>query len=408
MTIIRSLSLFIITVVLLGSAPGHAEGPAPEATDFERGPHRGRLLRDGDFALEVTIFETGVPPQFRLFAYDDNTPLAPEKVDAAIELSRLGGTVDRFTFSPDGEALVGSGTVVEPHSFDVTVTATENGRQHRWEYASYEGRTIISSEVAEGSGIRTEAAGPATIQSTVTLMGRVNVDANRVARIRARFPGPVQHVPVRLGERVQQGQVLATVESNESMQTYSVKAPIAGLITARNTNVGDVAGDAPLFEVTDLSEVWADLHVFGRDVERLKPGQSIRISDSIGGDVTEASLDSVLPVVAPDSQTSIARVRLPNPQGRWRPGTAVSATVTVAEHAVPLAVRTAGLQRFRDFTVVFAQVGETYEVRMLELGRRDSVHVEVLSGLDPGTRYVSEQSFLIRADIEKSGASHDH
>ena len=68
----------------------------------------------------------------------------------------------------------------------------------------------------------------------------------------------------------------------------------------------------------------------------------------------------------------------------------------------------ASLQRFRDFDVVFAQVGETYEVRMLELGRRDGRFIEVLEGLEPGTTYVTENSYLIKADIEKSGASHDH
>ena len=87
---------------------------------------------------------------------------------------------------------------------------------------------------------------------------------------------------------------------------------------------------------------------------------------------------------------------------------AVSAEVTLAERQVPLTVKTAGLQRFRDFTVVFAQVGDTYEVRMLELGERDGEWVEVLGGIDPGTPYVVGQSFLIKADIEKSGASHDH
>lgn len=86
----------------------------------------------------------------------------------------------------------------------------------------------------------------------------------------------------------------------------------------------------------------------------------------------------------------------------------VSAEVTVAARQVPLAVKETGLQRFRDFTVVFTQVGETYEVRMLELGARDGRYAEVLKGLKPGSPYVSEQSFLIKADIEKSGASHDH
>ncbi|MYI69911.1 MAG: secretion protein HlyD, partial [Boseongicola sp. SB0673_bin_14] len=75
---------------------------------------------------------------------------------------------------------------------------------------------------------------------------------------------------------------------------------------------------------------------------------------------------------------------------------------------VPLAVRRSALQTFRDFTVVYAQIGDEYEVRMLELGRAAGDWVEVLGGLDPGTRYVTENSYVLKADIEKSGATHDH
>ena len=98
---------------------------------------------------------------------------------------------------------------------------------------------------------------------------------------------------------------------------------------------------------------------------------------------------------------------LDNSDGWWVPGTFVTAQLRVAEHAVPLAVKRSGLQSFRDFTVVYAQVGNEYEVRMLELGRQAGEWAEVLSGLDPGTRYVTENSYVIKADIEKSGASHD-
>ena len=67
-----------------------------------------------------------------------------------------------------------------------------------------------------------------------------------------------------------------------------------------------------------------------------------------------------------------------------------------------------GLQGFRDFTVVYAKVGDQYEVRMLEIGRKAGPWVEVLSGITLGTEYVALNSYLIKADIEKSGASHDH
>lgn len=409
-TILPTMLLALLAACGAGShdeAAGHGHEVAA-ADEYERGPHGGRLLRDADFALEVTILETGVPPQFRLYAYRNDAPLPAADVAARIELARLGGVKDTFTFVAQGNALVGSGTVHEPHSFDVTVTATESGRTHRWTYASYEGRTTIERAIAEQAGLRTEPAGPATIRSQLALMGAVTVDENRLARVRARFPGIVREVRVGPGDAVTKGQVLALVEGNESMRTYPVVAPLGGVVTARGTNVGDVTGEAPLFEIADLSQVWVDLHAFGADMAKLKPGQPVRLRSTVGDGTAEARIERLLPVAAAGSQSAIARVRLANPQGRWRPGLAVGADVTLDEHAVPLAVRTSGLQRFRDSTVVFARFGDTYEVRMLEIGRRDADFVEVLGGIQPGTAYVTEQAFLVRADIEKSGASHDH
>lgn len=375
--------------------------------DYERGPNNGRLLRDGDFALEVTIFETNAPPHYRLYAYRSDSLIPPTEVVATIELSRLDGEVNRFTFTPENTYLAGSGEVTEPHSFDVAVTAEHAGKRSNWSYESYEGRVTIPAAIAEDAGIRVEQAGPASIRDIVRLTGTIAFDSNRYASVRARFPGIVQSVSVQQGERVQRGQTLAVVEGNDSMRTYPITAPLDGVVIVRNTNVGDVAGAGALFELADPSQVWVDLRAIGTDAENLAPGQVVRIRSATGSAVAEAKIESLLPV-AGIGQSVIARVNVPNPQGQWRPGMTVSAEVMVDSREVPLAVKEMGLQRFRDFTVVFVQIDETYEVRMLELGDRDGEYAEVLGGLKPGSRYVTEQSFLIRQDIEKSGASHDH
>ncbi|HEX6591588.1 MAG TPA: efflux RND transporter periplasmic adaptor subunit [Moraxellaceae bacterium] len=387
---------------------GHAEaGDAAHAeTDYERGPHRGRLLRDGDFALEVTIFETNTPPQFRLYAYQDGKPLPADSVMPSITLKRLDGEANAFSFKPEKDYLVGSGTVTEPHSFDVEVSAEHAGKKHAWKFASYEGRTTIAAEAAKQAGVVVAAAGPATIRDTVQVMGNVVVDASRFAGVKARFPGIVRAVHVQQGQRVKRGQALVTVEGNDSMRNYAVTAPFDGVVLSRLTNVGDVADANTLVEVANLSDVWVELRAIGPDAEKLAAGQAVKISSATGENSVQGVIKTLLPLAS--GQSIVARASIPNPDGRWRPGMAVSAEVTVAARNVPLAVKESGLQRFRDFTVVFAQVGETYEVRMLELGERDGEYAEVLGGLKPGTPYVSEQSFLVKADIEKSGASHDH
>ncbi|GAB3465717.1 efflux RND transporter periplasmic adaptor subunit [Azotobacter salinestris] len=406
LAVVLALSLALSGCDQFGSTEKPTESHAA-AADFERGPHRGRLLRDGDFALEVTIFETNVPPHYRLYAYQGDQPLKPAEIEATIELRRLDGEVNRFTFKPENDYLVGSGTVVEPHSFDVQVDAHYGGRAHRWEFASYEGRTTIPGAIASDAGVKVEMAGSAVIRDNLHLVGNVALDANRHARIKARFPGVVREVLVQQGQRVRRGQTLIVVEGNESMRRYPVTAPFDGVVLARHTNIGDVADGNALIELADLSEVWVELHAIGEDAARLAAGQAVRVQAATSDAAVETVIDTLLPL-ATRSQSVVARASIPNPDGRWRPGMSVSAEVTIAKHQVPLAVKESGLQRFRDFTVVFAQVGETYEVRMLELGARDGEYVEVLGGLKPGTPYVAEQSFLIKADIEKSGASHDH
>lgn len=406
---------FLILLPLMLAACGEKQSTEPAAeeasaaagADYERGPHRGRMLRDGNVAIEVTVYETNTPPHFRLYAYRDNQPIAPSGVTASMEVTRLDGEVNAFSFKAEKDYLAASAEVVEPHSFDVKVNATLGGKAYSWTYASYEGRTTIDAEAAKDAGVVIQSAGPATIRDTVQLMGTVALNENRLAAIKARFPGIVRAVQVQVGDRVARGQTLATIEGNESMRTYAVTAPFDGVVLTRATNVGDVAAENTLIEIANLGEVWVDLRAIGTDAERLAAGQAVQVRSATGETTVESTIASLLPV-ASSGQSVVARVSLPNPDGRWRPGMTVAAEVTLSSEEVPLAVKESGLQRFRDFTVVFAQVKDTYEVRMLELGRRDGEYVEVLGGLKPGTPYVAEQSYLIRADIEKSGASHDH
>src|SRR3546814_7064913 len=118
--------------------------------------------------------------------------------------------------------------------------------------SSYEGRTTIRAAVAQDAGIEVEAAGPAVIRDTVRLMGRIAIDDNRHAQIRARFPGTVRAVRVQPGDRVRRGQTLVVVEGNASMRNSPVTAPFDGMVLSRNTNVGAFAGDNTLVEIADL------------------------------------------------------------------------------------------------------------------------------------------------------------
>jgi cobalt-zinc-cadmium efflux system membrane fusion protein len=405
-----ALSALALSLAACGGGQPSEKGEAEAAAaDYERGPHNGRLLRDGDFSLEVTIYEDGPEPIFRLYPYLNNRPVDPRQVQATIALTRLGPKVDRFTFSPENDYLTAPGVVSEPHSFDVAVAATRAGQRSNWTYQSYEGRTVITAAAAQAGGVTVERVGSATMGESLPLTGRVEIKPEGRSEVHARYPGRVVALSVELGQTVRRGQVVARVESSESLQTYAVTAPISGVVTARNVNPGQITGNgAPMLEISDPSQLHAEFFLYPRDAERVRVGQQVEVRSLAGDHRVLATIEAILPSADVLSQTMVAHVHLPYQAGVWRPGLGVEGSVRVASSEVPLAVRTRALQPFRDFTVVYARVGDTYEVRMLDLGRRTDEWTEVLGGIEPGTTYVVDGAFLIRADIDKSGASHDH
>lgn len=389
------------------AAPKAAGGHEAPAAEPVKGPHRGVMLNDGPFAIELAVFETNVPPEYRAWPTLDGKPLPLGEVTLTVEVTRLGNKVNTFQFKPEGDFLRGDGELIEPHSFALKVTAVHAGKTHTWAYDSFEGRTTIAAKIAEEAGVKTELAGPAMLTETLTLYGQIAANPERQREVSARFPGLIRTVAKKLGDTVKAGETLATIESNDSLQTYALKAPLAGVVTQRDANPGEESGDRVLFTVTDTSAVIAELSVFPKDRARVQPGAAVQLKLA-DGDAQVTGKVARVDVKASSNQSVQARVVIEQHDGSFLPGSFVTGEVAVAERQVPLAVKTAGLQAFRDFTVVYAQVGEIYEVRILELGTPQGEMVEVLGGLEPGTRYVTENSYLIKADIDKSGASHDH
>ncbi len=406
----------LLAMLMLAACSGGREPAAKTGADatetpketVEKGPNGGRMLVDGDFAVEMTIFETNQEPQFRAFATLDGAPIDPRAVELAVTLKRLGGKVDQFKFAPGDGYLAGDGVVTEPHSFDVEIVATHAGKRHTWAYENHEGRTRIAADAAREGGIMVERAGPVTLEDSRDLLGTVELAPSARSLVRARFPGKVMVVSKQVGDRVRAGEVLARVESNDSLQVYSVIAPVSGVVFERATNVGDVAGSEPMFVIADPTRTTVVFNVFPRDLEVVRGGQRVVITTLDGAPLGSGQLSAFLPEGNRAAGTALVRADLPNPDGRWRPGMALKGRIIIGGMQVPLAVRSDAIQPFRDFQVVFAAVGDQYEVRMLELGRKAGDYTEVLGGLDPGTAYVSRGSFLVRADVEKSGASHDH
>jgi cobalt-zinc-cadmium efflux system membrane fusion protein len=134
----------------------------------------------------------------------------------------------------------------------------------------------------------------------------------------------------------------------------------------------------------------------------------VLVKGTAGNETFKGTVDYVAPYADEKAQAQLVRVVLPNDNMRLVPGMFVTGDLVVSRDNVSVAVRREGLQTFGKWTVVFAKYGDTYEFRPLTIGVSDAEWAEVSSGLSAGTEYVTRNSFTIKADILKHGASHDH
>ncbi len=270
------------------------------------------------------------------------------------------------------------------------------------------GPVRLTPEQVQAAGITVNAAGPATIRERLPLYGLVAPNAERVREVTPRFPGVIRTVSKRPGDTVRQGETLATVESNESLQTYSLAAPLSGVVAARNANPGEQTGERVLFTVADLSTVWVEVALFPRDRGRVRVGQAVRVKSGETGQAADGRVVWVAPFGSASNQTLTARVLLDNAGGNWSPGLYVTVEVTLAESAVPVAVRNEALQILDGRTVVFTEGPQGFQPVPVETGRSDGEATEILAGLQPGDRHVAGNSFILKAELGKGEASHDH
>lgn len=379
------------------------------ATDNNTGPHHGRLLQTDSFQAEVTIFEPeGVPPRFRIYFYDNGTPVKPSDVKYQMMLERIN-RAENIPFKEKDGYLESTVEAREPHSFKVKIQAEYKDKTYNWEYESFEGRVELTPEAIRENSIKIEKAEPAEIKITVNVLGKIMPNAELTVYISPRFPGVVKAVNKKLGDDVRKGDVLAIIESDDSLQNYEVKSEIDGMIIKKDINIGmHLSGQENIFVISDLQTVWADFTVYRHDLPQIKIGESVEVKSLDGKLMEQSTISYISPLGYESTQSVVVRAVLTNPNDLWRPGLFISGNITIDKVTVPVAIKASALQTFRNWDVVFVSVGNVFEVVPVTLGRRNKEWVEVVSGLSPGDNYVSENSFILKADLEKSGAKHEH
>jgi membrane fusion protein, heavy metal efflux system len=201
---------------------------------------------------------------------------------------------------------------------------------------------------------------------------------------------------------------LAT-QPDTSFTRYEVVAPVAGAVIEKHLTVGEIVkDDTEAFSIADLETVWVNLNASPSDLSLVKQGQRVRISAGPGLPEAEGKVSYIGATVSEETRTVLVRVELPNPEGRLRPGLFVTATLAAGEAAAAVIIPQAAIQTIEGKPSVFVQAKEGFAPRAITLGQANATYVEVTGGLAAGERYAVTETFLLKADLAKSEAGHQH
>lgn len=190
--------------------------------------------------------------------------------------------------------------------------------------------------------------------------------------------------------------------------SITISAPLGGTILEKHVSVGELVMEGEeLYLIADLSRVWVQLTIPPAQLASVQPGQRVTITGQSGAGVG-GTIDFISGLVEGASRGAQARVRLANPDGRWRPGQFVSGVLELSQNNAAVVVPSEAVQMMENMPHVFVREADHYEPREVTVGRRSGDRVEILSGLAPGEKYAATGAFLIKAEIGKGEAEHEH
>jgi multidrug efflux pump subunit AcrA (membrane-fusion protein) len=255
------------------------------------------------------------------------------------------------------------------------------------------GPVTLTKVQQESIGLQTGQADFRSIDTVLPLYGRVMIDPDRHAHVTTRISGRVEQLFARVGDRVEQGQKLATIQSRQlgdPPPTVDVTAPVSGVVNDRPVTIGDsIEPNTEMFHIVDLSKVVVVAQVYEEDVGKVKLGQSARIlalsypTNEFAGTITFVGLE-----LDPDTRTLPVWLTVENPDGKLRADMLVNTALLLAKNSDVLTVQKSAMMSDAGEKFVFVHTGTTFNRVDIQTGAEDDRFVEIKDGLVPGDEIV--------------------
>jgi cobalt-zinc-cadmium efflux system membrane fusion protein len=196
-------------------------------------------------------------------------------------------------------------------------------------------------------------------------------------------------------------------DASHVLSEVTVRAPSGGVVVARSVNPGQIVGAGhELFVVTDLTTVWVVGDLYEKDVPLVRVGTPVAITLAAAPQTPRRGRVSYLdPRVDPATRTAKVRVEVPNPDQALRLGMFVTLHFQSGAGQRVMLVPRAAVQAVGERTVVYVAADDAegrFTERAVKLGPAAGEFVQVVEGLRPGERVVTEGSFFLRAEAART------
>ena len=370
--------------------------------ELPKGGILGRLSRG---VAIIGVLAAGVIAGAAILAYEREVPGTAQAHDDSGEKKKDGGHAHEAGEKKDAGGHAHEGEAAADHKHD----EAEGGNAHGDEEEGHGKAVKFTAKQRENAKLVIETAGPAAIKQTLILNGIIQPNEEKTVAVLPRFGGIVRNMGKRLGDSVKKGEVVARIESNESLTQYEIQAPMDGTVIERSGTLGEFAAtDKRLMAISDLSTVWVDLRVYSQDFSKLKVGQKVDVALPGHDEVHSASISYLSPIGVTDTQSMLARAVVENGDGGFLPGLFVTGHVLLSEQPAAVAVKQSALQYIDGKPVVFIEDEDGFEKRDIALGVKDDTMIEIVSGVAAGDKVVVGNSFILKAELGKGEAEHVH